>query len=289
MESPIRGLDSREFALLVWIAFGLVASLFSKKLRSSIGGVSRSLLSWKLLLTFGAMVLYIAGIVWLLSLADLWRTNLVSETTFWWLFVGLPLLFRAVNAGSQDDFFKKAALLSIGWTALLEFVVNLPPFNVVVEVVMVLPLLLLFGALAYSQATDPASHTSGVLLGLGMSVVLFFIGYTVVGMVSNPRDFFTYVTLLEFLVPILLTLGVIPFVYMFALLTTYGSAFMRLNWKLDKAEDASIRRYAKWRVLRAGNLHLKRAHRFASKGAWRIASDDDRTAVDLAVRNALLP
>jgi hypothetical protein len=127
-----------------------------------------------------------------------------------------------------------------------------------------------------------------VLLGLAMAVVLFFIGYTIVGIASNPRDFFSYVTLLEFLVPILLTLGVIPFVYIFALVTTYGSAFMRLDWKLDEPQDKSIRRYAKWRVLRVGKLRLHRAHRLASKGVWRIAPGADRDAVDLAIRTALL-
>lgn len=289
MESPIHGLDPREFSLLVWIAVGLVSSLFSKKLRSSIAGVVGTLLGWKLLLIFGGMVLYIAVFVWLLSLADLWRTDLASETAFWWLFVGLPILFRSANAGSQEDFFKKAALSSIGLTAFMEFTVNLRPFNVVVEVLMVLPLLFLFGALAVSQAKDPAGHTSGVLLGLVMAVVLFFVGYTVVGIASEPRDFLTYLTLLEFLVPILLTLGVIPFVYVFALATTYGQAFMRLDWKLDDPQDKSIRRYAKWRVLGAGKLRLHRAHRLASKGVWRIAPGADRTAVDLAIRTALLP
>jgi hypothetical protein len=287
MESPISALDNREFALVAWILVGLAASLFSKSLRASLGSVVKTLLGWKLLLIFGSMTLYLGALIFLLAVADLWTTDLVSETVFWFLFSGLLILFRAVNAGGQEDFFKKTVFSVFAVAAISEFVLNLRPLGLVLELLLVPGLVLLFGTLAVAETRRYEGHVRGFLQGLITVVGLFLLGYTLAGMVTNPQEFMTYENLLEFLLPILLTAGLVPFVYGIALLTTYGSLFSRLNWKLER--QRAIRRYAKRRTLRAGHVRLGRAHRLASRLAWVVGPDDDRAAIDRAVVQALEP
>ncbi len=287
MESPIPALDNRELALVAWILLGLAASPFSKSLRGSLGNVVKTLLGWKLLLIFGSMILYLGALVFLLSLAGLWMADLVSETVFWFLFSGLVILFRAVNAGEQEDFFKRTVFSVFALTAISEFVLNLRPLGLVLELLLVPVLVLLFGTLAVAETRRDEGHVRGFLQGLIAAIGLFLLGYTIVGMVTDPQVFMTYENLLEFLLPILLTAGVIPFVYGIALLTTYGSLFSRLNWKLDR--HRATRRYAKRRILLAGHVRLGRAHRLASRFAWVVGPNDDRAAVDRAVAQALEP
>jgi hypothetical protein len=287
MESPIPALDNREFVLVIWILLGLAASFFSKSLRGSIGSVVKTLLSWKLLLIFGSMILYLGALVFLLSTAGLWTTDLLSETAYWFLFSGFLILFRAVTAGGQEDFFKKTVFSVFAVTAITEFVLNLRPLGLVLELLLVPGLVLLFGTLAVAETRPEKGHVRGFLQGLITAVGLILLGYTLAGMVTEPREFMTYENLLEFLLPILLTAGLIPFVYGIALMSTYGSLFSRLNWKLDR--QRAIRRYAKRRVLRAGHVRLGRAHRLASRLAWVVGPDDDRAAIDRAVARAVEP
>jgi hypothetical protein len=287
MESPIPALDNREFALVAWILLGLAASLFSESLRASLGSVVKSLLGWKLLLIFGSMTLYLGALVSLLSVADLWTTDLASETVFWWLFSGLLILFRAVNAGGQEDFFKKTVFSVFAIAAISEFVLNLRPLSLVLELLLVPGLVLLLGTLAVAETRRDDGHVRGFLQGLIAAIGLFLLGYTLAGMVTDPQEFMIYENLLEFLLPILLTAGLIPFVYGVALLTTYGSLFSKLNWKLDR--QRATRRYAKRRALRAGHVRLGRAYQLAARLAWLIGPDDGEAAIDRAVTQAIEP
>jgi hypothetical protein len=142
-----------------------------------------------------------------------------------------------------------------------------------------------FGTLAFSELKLKGSHEAGFLLGAATAVVLFVLGiHAGRDGFRRPDAYFTYENLLELLLPILLTMGLIPFVYATALLTTYGGLFSRLNWKLE--QQPGIRRYAKRRVLQAGNIRLGRAHRLAQKLAWKISPTDTSPGVD-AIEQAL--
>jgi hypothetical protein len=191
MESPIPALDTREFALVVWILLGLAASLFSKSLRASLSSVVKTLLGWKLLLIFGSMILYLGALVFLLSAAGLWTTDLLSETVLWFLFSGLLTLFRAVTAGGQEDFFKRTLFSVFAVTAITEFALNLRLLGLALELLLVPGLVLLVGTLAVAETRHDDGHVRGFLQGLLTSVGLFLLGYTLAGMVTDPKEFMT--------------------------------------------------------------------------------------------------
>ena len=159
-------------------------------------------------------------------------------------------------------------LATLAVTAWLEFAVNVRPLNLVLELVSVPFLVLLFGTLTVSELRGEDRHTSGFILGLAICVVLFFLGYTLAGVISDPDQFLTFEILLELTLPVSLTLGLVPFVYGVALVTTYGTLFARLNWQLKG--DTETRRYAKRRVLQTGHVRLRRAHKLAGKVGWWI-------------------
>ena len=230
------------------------------------------------------MTLYAAALLYLLTILNLWATHLVAETVFWFLFSGLVILYRGITRGAEADFFKKTVLSVFAIATLSEFVFNLRPLGLVSELVLVAGLFFLFTTITVAEATNQDRHTVGFLRGFLAAVIVFLLVYTVAGMVSEPEIFLTYANLLEFLLPFLLTVGVLPYVYGVALSSTYGLLFMRLNWKLD---DKAARRYAKWRALRAVNVRLSRTHRLASKFAWRLAPGADKGEIDRALVRSL--
>ena len=286
MESPIPGLDNREFALLAWTLVAVGAALLSKSIRRSFGGVLKTIIHWKILLALALMLSWVGLLLLLLERVGLWTNGLASEAVYWILFTGFVLLFRSATAGGDEDFFKRILVSSVGLTALSEFLINLRPMGLVVELLLVIPaatILTLTTAVAetrveYRQAKG-CLQVGAAVTGLGL------VGYTVAGMVTDPETMFTYENFLELLVPILLTVGLLPFLYGTALVVTYGSLFGHLDWKLADNEDG--RRYAKRKAIRAAHVRLTLAHQLSGSFHWRLAPQATREEVDAALRSTL--
>ena len=83
--------NNRQWALLIWIAVGLVWALTKPDLRRSLGGLLRTLVSPRFLLI---VVGYLAMIVlasWGAGLAGLWDSSLISESVTWLFISGWAL------------------------------------------------------------------------------------------------------------------------------------------------------------------------------------------------------
>jgi hypothetical protein len=282
MQSPLPGLDNREFALVAWAVLALAASLFSRSIRYSLRGVIGALFHWKLLVVLASMLAYIGLVVALLADLGLWTNGLISETVYWIVVTGSLLLFRSTTSGDDEDFFKKTVWSTLALTAVTEFLVNLRPMNLVLELVLVPVLVVLGGTLALATRRAEYRQAKGCLEVAAVFIGLALLGYTVSGMVTIPDALFTYENLLEFLVPIALTVAFVPFIYVTALLTTYGALFSRLNWKLSP--NGKTRRYAKRRAIRVAHIRLSRIHRLSKGWPWRLTPDATREEVEAALQ-----
>jgi hypothetical protein len=282
MESPVPGLDTREFAIVFWLSLAFLASLLNRKLRGGVGGVLRRLAAWKILVIFAAMALYIWGLLSLLSVARLWDGRLVSETVFW-LLPATALLFRAVTS-SDEDFFRKTVKSVVTVAIIVEFLINLRPAGLALELILFPTLLVLVATNTYGSLQKGQEQSTAFLGGVIGAVGVILLGYTIAGMIGSPERFFTYENLLELLTPILLTLGFIPFVYATALYTTYGTFFTRIELNVD---DRSLRRYAKRQGLQRAHVRLTRVQVLASKAGWFMSPSGDRARIGRAIDRAL--
>lgn len=147
-------------------------------------------------------------------------------------------------------------------------------------------LFVLYAMLALVGSKKEEQHTSGFLTGLIVATLLLLVGYTVAGVVNHAGEYFTYGTFLELLLPILLTMGLIPFAYLLALVTSYGNVERTINFKLDPHRDT--RRHAKWRSVAASRGRLSRMR--ALEGfPWKITPDATKTEIDAAIKRSLGP
>jgi hypothetical protein len=107
------------------------------------------------------------------------------------------------------------------------------------------------------------------------------IGYTILHVVDAPEEFATLDNLRRFLVPILLSLAFLPFVYGVAVFALYDSLFSRLDWKPGGKELPS---YAKRRIFRAALFRLRTVRRFSDAYSGALMQASSQADIDRAVQ-----
>ena len=268
-------LNSREIATVFWLFVLLLWSLTKENIRYYIIEIVKILLRWKLLLPLVGMFVYTGVWVLLLTKAGLWQWSQLKDTLLWALGSAGVLLFRANEAGDNEKFFLKAVRENIGVAALLEFVLNLYTFALWIEMVLI-PFVGLLGLVeAYTRIRrdkdlDRVHRFVSGLLG--------FIGFVILALtlrevIHHWSSLATLQTLADYLLPFVLTVGLLPYIYVFALLIQYETLFVRVD---IFTEDKALSRYVKWKIFLACNLHLYRLHRFStSAGVLKFRSKEE--------------
>jgi hypothetical protein len=114
------------------------------------------------------------------------------------------------------------------------------------------------------------SRPSTTLFGLeGQPGVLALAGFILIQVVRQWQQVTTRANLLELLLPVWLTLALLPFIYVASILLAYGSAFNRIDWALGKTSDGSWKaKLALVTVLRGRRVDASRfAGRWVSEAA----------------------
>jgi hypothetical protein len=105
------------------------------------------------------------------------------------------------------------------------------------------------------------------LIGIG------FFAYALYNVIIDFKGFVTLQNLRTFLLPIILTVIFLPFIYLLAVYVTYDLIFVRLKIIVN---DPKIVRYAKWQTVFAFHLNLQRLHKWLRKVVIsRFSSKED--------------
>ena len=191
----------------------------------------------------GSLLLFLAT-VGVLCVAGahvgIWDPGLTTKTVFWTFGAGI-ILFSEMKQAGDPVFFKNAAARVLGATALLAFYVNMFVFDLYVELLIqpFILLLLMMSASAESrsdlaQVKRLTDWTLG-LVGVGITV------YVTMRLARNWNDIDHSETLRALFLPVWLTLGILPLIYLLALLSAYRVTLVGAMSSLD-------RRAVPWRV-----------------------------------------
>ena len=262
-------LNNREQAILLWLGVALLLLLWKSETRTALAGVIRAAAHLKMIVIPVAMLMYVALLCAAAAELNLWHTGLLENTTFWFIGAGLVLLFNVNRASEEHRFFRQAALATIKITVLLGFFVNQFVFSLPVEIILQ-PLFFILVAMSVVAASDRKYSAVKRLL----DVVFVLIGLGILGYVArrvaldwNQLDLAD--STLRLVLPVWLTLGVFPFIYVIALYSAYELAFMRIN---IAAQGTGI----PWatRLAMFTSFHLRLTEVAAFSGSWpgRIAS-----------------
>ena len=212
---------------------------------------------------------YVALELWLGFKLSLLRSYLATAIAVWFVVSALVLFVNVDDAAKQPHFFRNRILASIGITELLQFLTNLFVLSLVAEL-LVYPVLAFWAMLAAFAATDDQyraarKFANGLLALVGLGLIFF----TIQQFYVNWAQIDWREVLRQFALPIWLTIGLLPFIYLLSLYANYERAFSGVDWAAD---DWRARWRAKLALLTKFHFKHRELHAFPWHKAQQVAS-----------------
>jgi hypothetical protein len=255
-------LNNREWAILIWGVGIFLVLMARREIRSSVGQLLRTLLSPPLLIPLLVMIGYVVGEVWLGYKAGLWRSDLIKDTIVWFVISALAVFFGYDQASKQPHFFRRRLVAAASIPVFLEFLANLFVLNLVAELAL-LPFSILLGLVIAMAESDERLRALRTPLNVLLAVVgLSLLVYSVRQLFLSWNAVDKPVTALQFALPIWLTIGILPYIYLLSLYSNYQSAFHAID---AHSENRRARLRAKLALVTRLHFRARDSHAF---GGW---------------------
>jgi hypothetical protein len=234
--------NNREIVSLLLLGAFVIGVLFIPGVRSSLRSAISILFDPTIVLSILGLVTYLVAIIYLAHSIGLWRMTLLKETLIWFFLPGLALFsnFGRISEGKRI-IGKTAGKLLIA-TILIEFFMNLFVLAAWAEIALQILLFLIVVLLPVAQANPDARNVVGPLEMLRAIVGFSLAGYIIWQLVFRWNQLDKSELLLELVLPLWLTVALLPFVFLMGALSAYQNAFNQIDRFTD---DPRRRRRAK--------------------------------------------
>jgi hypothetical protein len=253
-------LNNREIASLFWIGVIVFAILLWKQGRDSLGHVVKALFAPALSKIWLLMTAYTAASVWLLSALNAWEWDNLKTTLLWWATVGFASMWESQKISGDEHAFRRLVSETISITVVITFIAEVESFPLWGELILFPALAFLGLCLAISQQRQQTKILVGPFTSILIVLGLMMVANSVMGIITDPADFFRWKTAREFADPILLSILFLPFLYGLAIWMTHESIFTRVK---GLGLDAPNKGYARIRALIAFGTDLEATRRFS--------------------------
>lgn len=222
-------LTSREVATAFWLIAILLVGLWrSGDARRSLVGAFATLLGPKLLVPLVLYVAWMVALVWVTSLLGLWTPAMLKDTLLWTV-PGFALWVGAGAASSKPGHFRRRLRGVVSLWVLVGYYIALATFELAVEIVLQLSVLLLIAYSAYGTYVHELRSAKVWADRLLAFIGLLLIAYAVIVAINSWATADKVQALRDIALPVWLTLAAIPFVFALSLYATYEQAFVRMK------------------------------------------------------------
>lgn len=250
--------NNREIAIGIWSCIFLAWGLRNVEVRESLKGVFSALLHKAIVLPFILMAIYVGFLVYFLFDVGLWNTSQLKNTILWFLFVAATSFFTINNINEDANYFKESLKSHIKIIVLLEFIVAFYNFSLLAELVIIPIATFLTALLVYAELKEEHQQVAKLLNNILAILGTLAIFYCFYQLTLNFGNFAKLETLMDFIIPVLLSVLLLPFIYFLSRYALYESILIRVNIYTD---NKSYRRYAKFLSL----VHFKWNHKALNK------------------------
>jgi hypothetical protein len=276
------GLNNRDLAVIFWsvVFFGWMLS--RRDVRPSLFNVLRIFAQPLVLGTTLGLAVYTATLAALGARLGIWETGLTKETVVWFLGTGFALLMNLSRVLDRDDWFQSEAKRALRVAVVIDFFINLAVLPLPVELILVplLTALLLMSIIAGDR--DDLRQAKGCLDGVLSLLGLCLFGYVGIRVLTHWESFNNPATLESLLLPIWLTLAVMPYIYALGLWSGYQRAFKMVD---GFTEDRKSRRRARLALLLGLGLRARELGQLYPYPARQVAEAESNESAREAVRN----
>ena len=258
-------LDNRELAALIWVGAAALWALSTKSVREGFVGVVKAFLKPQILIPLVAMLAWVGLELWVGVRLALWNPALAKGTILWTLGSAGVLLFNCTQFDSDSDlhFFRRTIVATVGVAIFVEFFVNLYvmslPVELVLQIMVVVPSLMVAVGDQKPEYKSAKVFCERVLAVIGLALFAFAARQIYL----DWHQLAARELLLKFALPIWLTVGLLPFLYVFSIYVAYDTAFRRINWE---ANDGRSRWRSRLALLSALHFRTGTVRRFT--GYW---------------------
>ncbi len=171
---------------------------------------------------------YITGATILLIRFGYSYPQLVKDVVFWFIFSAIALPARVILGDRKHGFIRPLLKDSLGIIVLFEFLIANYTFHILVELPLVLVVTIIFMIKAFSENNPDYQRVTNFINRLQ---VIF--GLVILGLALHHAAFDTSIrqigTIKQFFLPFILTIAVIPYVYLLLLYSSYEDLFIRIG------------------------------------------------------------
>lgn len=221
--------SNREIALFFWIIVIIFISTLSKNTRDSMAGVIKILFSKRIISVFSLLTIYVGLIVFSLNSISLWNWSLFKDTVFWHFSFAVVTFFNITKVESFG-FFKTILIDCFKWTIFIEFLVNFYTFNLMVEIILFPFVVFISLIYAFSQTDKKNEPASKFFYGILLLIGTTYLAYAIYKTVIDYQSVFNFQSFNSLILPILLTLMVLPFFYFLAVYMQYEVIYIRAQF-----------------------------------------------------------
>lgn len=268
--------STRELALSIWLIILLVIFLVWNKGRYHFKKVIASAFAFRLIVLYVSLIVYTSIIFALLWLLDFWDTCLLKDAIVWMLFSALGILF-SLNKAKGVSYFANLIKSSITIIVIVQFLINLHPFGLLVELITmpILTFLTILSVSAKYYAKNNKDYQKvhsclNKLLGIvGLGYIGFALYETIIGFKTTHWSDVSK----QFMLPVILTISFIPYFWGVALYMKYEMMFIANNVIFrDKSKNKRLK--IKLYMLYYGHFSFKRVYRIWNRMAFLAYQDD---------------
>lgn len=261
--------STREVAIIIWTSILIVGVIILVKPKA-LFDLLKAFFVYKIQVPLWLMFTYITGITICLYYFKIWNFGLLKDTIIWSI-ASATVLFFSMNKAKDFTYFKPIVLENLKVIVILEFITNSYSFNFLTEMI-VIPIMTFIGVLqiyAEHSAKKNPEHlkVAGCLKNFfAFSGILIFI-YVSYKTYKYYSDLLTIQNIKTLLLPFVLTIFLIPFLYLLALYMNYETLFIRIPYLIKKEKK---QKKMKRNILLYANINLNKLHKISTNLNWDI-------------------
>lgn len=116
---------------------------------------------------------------------------------------------------------------------------------------------------------------------LSITVILLLI-FAAASLVKDSKNFVTWENLKDFLLPTILSLAFMPFLYLLTLYGVYDKFFSQLDIWLKKHKK--LLEYTKWQALLTCNFSIKRINSLSQRNAFKFMEVENKSQITKLIK-----
>ena len=275
--------NNREISIGFWSLIFFIWCLSKKEIRHSILDVIKIVFSKWIIIIFVLSTTYIGIVIFLLYKLKFWNIFMLKDSIIWYIFVSSSMIMKGMLSKKEEKFFRNEIIECFSLTLMFDLVINTFDFGLLIEIIvfpiiLIVVLMIEFGKhrKEYEALVDPMNKI------LNFSGIIIIV-YSVLSIIKNYKIFFTINSLKAFLLPQILILMYLPFIYIMFIYSKYETIFEK--FKIPHEIPKTVVLYIKLRIILKYNFYVYNAEEFFLINWYKIRTVRTKKEFDIILNN----